>query len=130
MATFPAITPAERNFDEGMLPVRTYSTMSGVVWKRIYGDRVFGHKLQMVFRHVPYSRYLEVRKHYLGQNCTVDQFDLHPACAAGCDDEELAALMLSPDECLWVYTGPPRRQDVQGSVCTFSVDLVSEIPFQ
>jgi hypothetical protein len=130
MATFPALTPAERNFEEGILPVRPYATMSGVVWKRIYGDRVFGHKLQMVFRHIQYSRYREIRQHYLGQNTTVDQFDLHPKCAEGCDDPELVELMLRPDLCLWVYTGPPRRQDVQGNVCTAAVDLVSELPYQ
>jgi len=129
MATFPALTPAERNFEEGVLPVRTYDTMSGVVWKRIYGNKVVGHKLQMVFRNIPFDRYRLIRSHYLGQNTTVDRFALHPRCADGCDDPELAELILRPDLCLWVYAGPPRRNDHEGRVCTASVDLKSELPY-
>jgi hypothetical protein len=129
MARFPALTPSERDFDPGKLPVREYPTMSGVIWKRVYGNKVVGGTLTMTFRHVRMSTARLITSHYLGQNCTVDQFELHPRCADGCDDEELAALLLRPGSCRWAYAAAPKRRDVAFGLCTVTVELRAELPY-
>jgi hypothetical protein len=49
---FPAIKPTTRTFTMGDYPSKTYTSLSGVIFKRAFGNRQTGYTLNLTFRNI------------------------------------------------------------------------------
>lgn len=129
MAVFPALVPSSREFVLGVIPVRTYQTLAGTVWKRQYGNRPTAHKLTMEFQNISDAKVRSIVEHFYGQNCTVDQFNLPAQASVGVKDAALITLLRNPANNRWVYTGPPRVRSIVPGISTVSVELNTELTY-
>ena len=133
-STFPAIRPTTRTFTMGDYPSKTYTSLSGVIFKRAFGNRQTGYTLNLTFRNIgdtsellPYSGTAkQIIDHYNSVDGTYDKFTLPNRMFAGMDDV-LQSLLQEPTDISWRYAAPPQVQSVKAGVSTVTVSLVGEL---
>ena len=50
--TFPKMVPTTRSFTMGDYPSKTYRSLSGTIFKRNFGNRQTGYRLDMTFKNI------------------------------------------------------------------------------
>jgi hypothetical protein len=126
MADFPALIPSARNFQLGQFPVKTYRAMSGATLRRSFGNRPFGHTLELEFRNVPESTLTAIIDHYTAQAGGTIGFRLKPIVFAGYTSA-VVNRVANPLGIEWLYASPPTVQSVLKDRSTVIVNLVGEI---
>jgi hypothetical protein len=131
---FPAIRPTSRTFTMGDYPSKTYTSLSGVIFKRAFGNRQTGYTLNLTFRNIGDTSELrslsgtakQIIDHYNSVDGTYDKFTLPDRMFAGMDDG-LESLIQAPTDISWRYAAPPQVQSVKAGVSTVTVRLVGEL---
>ena len=131
---FPAIRPTTRTFTMGDYPSKTYTSLSGVIFKRAFGNRQTGYTLDLTFRNIGDTSELreysgnakQIIDHYNSVDGTFDKFSLPDRMFAGMDDS-LESLIQAPSNISWRYASPPEVQSVQAGISTVTVKLIGEI---
>jgi len=126
MADFPALTPTARNFQPGQYPVKTYRALSGATVRRSFGNRPFGHTLDLQFENVPEATVNAIIDHYNTQGGGTLGFALPATIFAGYGTG-LRNLMQNPAGIEWLYAEPPAINSVLRDRSTVTVKLVGEI---
>jgi hypothetical protein len=126
MATFPSIVPTARSFQPGQYPTKTYRALSGVVVRRSFGNRPFGHTLELEFENVSEATVNAIIDHYDGQSGSTVGFDL-PAAVFGGYSSTLRSKMQNPTGIEWLYAEPPAITSAMRDVSSVTVRLVGEI---
>jgi hypothetical protein len=126
MADFPALTPTARNFQLGQYPVKTYRAMSGATLRRSFGNRPFGHTLDLQFDNVPEATVNTIIDHYNTQGGGTEGFRLPRQVFAGYSSE-LRGRAQNPTGIEWLYAEPPAISSVLKDRSTVTVKLVGEI---
>lgn len=126
MAIFPSIKPTNRSFTLGEYPVKTYRALSGKIIKRSFGNKAFGHGLDLSFENVPELSVQLIIGHYNTQLGQTLGFTLPTEVFAGLS-VDTRALLRSPSETLWFYAEPPSIESVYRNISTITVKLVAEI---
>ena len=131
---FPAIRPTSRTFTMGDYPSKTYTSLSGAIFKRAFGNRQTGYTLNLTFRNIgdtselrPLSRTAQqIIDHYNSVDGTYDKFNLPDRMFAGMDDG-LETLIQAPSNISWRYAAPPQVESVKTGVSTVIVSFIGEL---
>ena len=134
MSSFPDIVPTTRDFTLGDYPSKTYTSLSGVVFKRAFGNRQTGYTLDLTFKNIGDTSELrtnsgsakQIIDHYSEVDGTYDKFTLPDVVFKGMD-AELETLIQAPTNISWRYAAPPRVQSVKSGVSTVIVRLIGEL---
>lgn len=131
---FPAIRPTTRTFTMGDYPSKTYTSLSGVIFKRAFGNKQTGYTLNLTFRNIGDMSELRTRSgtakqiidHYNDVDGTFSSFTLPARVFEGMDND-FRDLIQSPSNINWRYAQPPQVQSVKSGVSTVAVSLVGEL---
>jgi hypothetical protein len=126
MADFPSIVPTARNFQLGQYPVKTYRALSGAVIRRSFGNRPFGHTLDLQFDNVPEATVNAIIDHYNTQGGGTLGFALPATVFAGYSTG-LRNRAQNPTGIEWLYAEPPAISSVLKDRSSVTVKLVGEI---
>jgi hypothetical protein len=126
MADFPSIVPTARNFQLGQYPVKTYRALSGAVIRRSFGNRPFGHTLDLQFDNVPEATVNAIIDHYNTQGGGTLGFALPATVFAGYSTG-LRNRAQNPTGIEWLYAEPPAISSVIKDRSSVTVKLVGEI---
>lgn len=133
-ATFPSMKPSSRDFTMGDIPSTIYKSLSGVVYRRAYGNKQTGHALKLTFKNIGDTNELlvgagtakQIIDHYNDCNGTFESFVLPDRLFDGMDNS-LEGLIQAPSNVKWRYAAAPSVQSVISGVSTVSVSLVGEL---
>ena len=131
---FPAIRPTSRTFTMGDYPSKTYTSLSGAIFKRAFGNRQTGYTLNLTFRNIGDTSELrslsgtakQIIDHYNSVDGTYDKFNLPHRMFAGMDDG-LETLIQAPSNISWRYAAPPQVESVKTGVSTVIVSFIGEL---
>lgn len=131
---FPAIRPTSRTFTMGDYPTKTYTSLSGAIFKRAFGNRQTGYTLNLTFRNIGDTSELrslsgtakQIIDHYNSVDGTYDKFNLPDRMFAGMDDG-LETLIQAPSNISWRYAAPPQVESVKTGVSTVIVSFIGEL---
>lgn len=130
MATFPSVIPTGMDFTAPEFPVRSNTSLSGVVSRRIFGNRGSRAVLSLTFDNVSdtiAAEFLDVWNEARGpfESITVPSivFD-------GASTELLNYLVDGGDSLEWHFSEPPQIQRVYPSISNVRVTLEATRDFQ
>ena len=131
---FPAIRPTSRTFTMGDYPSKTYTSLSGAIFKRAFGNRQTGYTLNLTFRNIGDTSELrslsgtakQIIDHYNSVDGTYDKSNLPDRMFAGMDDG-LETLIQAPSNISWRYAAPPQVESVKTGVSTVIVSFIGEL---
>jgi hypothetical protein len=150
MARFPSrlstgefLKPSRRQFTIGEFPTKTYRSMAGTVSRRSFGNKAYGHTLELEFQNVNQRVVAAVFDHYQEQRGTTIGFLLPETIFAGYEnpifvsksDSKTAPVtdvtdrMRKPDRCEWFYLESPQIESTTLGLSTISVRLIAELEF-
>ena len=150
MARFPGrlstgefLKPSRRQFTIGEFPTKTYRSMAGTVSRRSFGNKAYGHTLELEFQNVNQRVVAAVFDHYQEQRGTTIGFLLPETIFAGYEnpifvsksDSKTAPVtdvtdrMRKPDRCEWFYLESPQIESTTLGLSTISVRLIAELEF-
>lgn len=120
------IVPTTRSFTLGDYPTKTYRSLSGVIFKRAFGNKQTGYTLDLTFKNVKDAVAVAISKHYVDVDGTYGGFTMPDRTFNGMDNS-LEALVQAPSGIKWRYAEPPKVQSVQPGFSTITVKLVGEL---
>ena len=131
---FPDIKPTTRSFSMGDYPSKTYTSLSGAIFKRAFGNKATGYTMDLTFKNIGDTAELrslsgtvkQILDHYNSVDGTFKKFTLPDRMFAGMNSS-LKGVVQAPSNISWRYAEPPRVQSVRDSISTVSVRLVGEI---
>lgn len=123
---FPAITPTDRSFRLGQFPTKVYRALSGATAKRSFGNRSYGHQLQLEFRSLPDSSTNAILQHYTETSGGFERFTLPNAVLAGLDATTQSYIQSSAT-IRWEYNDAPSVKSVRPGRNDVQVSLVGEL---
>lgn len=108
MAVFPAITPSSLDFTAPQYPVRANTSLSGVVSRRIFGNRAGSANLTIEFQNISNSVAVQVLNTWKASRGVLDVVTL-PAQVFADAGIQLAAFMADGGDALsWHFAEPPK----------------------
>ena len=127
------MVPTTRSFTMGDYPSKTYRSLSGTIFKRNFGNRQTGYRLDMTFKNIGDVTPLktdsgaakEILEHYEDVEGTFESFLLPGVIFRGMDG--LKDKIQKPADISWRYAEPPKVQSVQANVSTVTVRLIGEL---
>ncbi len=130
---FPPMRPTTRSFKLGDYPTKTYTSLSGAIFKRQFGNKQTNYTVEFTFKNIGDAVELrqfsgttrEILEHFNNVG-TYLGFTLGDRMFAGMD-ESIESLIQAPSNILWRYAEPPTVQSVKFGVSTVSVKLVGEL---
>jgi hypothetical protein len=127
-AQFPSIKPSERSFRPGQYPTKSYRALSGAIVKRAFGNRAYGHELQLSFNNVKDSVTIALVDHYNSTRGGFDRFTLPAELFAGMD-ASLRTRLQAPTQIKWEYSGPPDIKSVFNGLSSITITLLGELEY-
>ena len=125
MAEFPKIRPSSRRFILGDYPTKFYKALSGKVTKRNFGNKAFGHGIELSFDNVKEDIVQLVIDHYGGQGGQTIGFTVPLEIFSGLS--LIQNSLRSPSETLWFYAEAPSITSVYRDLSSMAVKLVAEL---
>ena len=131
---FPAIRPTTRSFSMGDYPSKTYTSLSGAIFKRAFGNRATGYTMDLTFKNIGDTAELrslsgtvkQILDHYNSVYGTFEKFNLPDRMFAGMNDS-LKGVVQAPSNISWRYAEPPKVQSIKSGLSTVTVKLIGEI---
>ena len=129
---FPEIKPSTRKFKMGDIPSTTYTSLSGAVFKRAFGNRKTNYTLDLTFKNIPdttdvdYRSTEDILDHYNGAEGTFSSFTIPDPVFAGMEDA-VSVYIQAPADIKWRYAKPPEVQSVQSNLSTVTVSFIGEL---
>ncbi len=147
---FPEIKPSTRKFKMGDIPSTTYTSLSGAVFRRAFGNRKTNYTLDLTFKNIPDSSAVDSRAtenilaHFEAVNGTFTSFTIPANVFAGIEDindvkvanpgvldanlpRSLQSYIQAPEDIKWRYAKPPEVQSVQSNLSTVTVSFIGEL---
>ncbi len=128
MANFPSIRPTGRSYSPGQFPTRIYRGLSGATVKRIFGNRSFGHSIELEFANITDANVKLILDHYYAQGGNYTRFALPNEIFSGMSDS-LRDVVQAPTNILWEYAQPPQVESVFNGRSTVTVSLIGELDY-
>ena len=120
------IVPTTRSFTLGDYPTKTYRSLSGVIFKRAFGNKQTGYTLDLTFKNAKDAVAVKISQHYVDVDGTYGGFSIPDKTFNGMDDS-LEGLVQAPSNINWRYAESPKVQSVQPGFSTITVKLVGEL---
>lgn len=124
---FPELIPSERKFTLGDYPSVSYRSLSGVVFKRSFGNKQTGYTLDLTFKNVKDASAYEIVDHYASVDGTFATFKLPNKVFRGMSDDLEASIQAPHADVKWRYASPPEVQSVHRDLSTVTVKLVGDL---
>lgn len=128
MAVFPSIRPTGRAYTPGQFPTKTYRGLSGTTVKRVFGNRSFGHSIDLQFENISDTDTKAILDHYYGQFGSYSRFTLPDAVFSGMS-ATLKGVVQAPTSIAWEYAEPPQVESVFNGRSTVTVRLIGELDY-
>jgi hypothetical protein len=125
MADFPKIKPSTRRFVLGDYPTKFYKTLSGKVTRRNFGNKAFGHSIELSFDNIKEDIVQLIISHYDGQGGQTNGFAIPLEIFSGLS--LIQNSLRSPSETLWFYAEAPSISSVYRDMSSVTIKLVAEI---
>ena len=131
VSNFPEIKPSGRRFRMGDIPSSTYTSLSGAVFRRAFGNRKTNYTLDLTFQNIPDTNNNTDRStkailtHFDEANGTFSTFALNDTVISGING--LNAFVKNPSDVRWRYLKPPEVQSVYKNLSTVTVSLIAEV---
>jgi hypothetical protein len=125
MADFPKIKPSTRRFVLGDYPTKFYKTLSGKVTRRNFGNKAFGHSIELSFDNIKEDIVQSIISHYDGQGGQTNGFAIPLEIFSGLS--LIQNSLRSPSETLWFYAEAPSISSVYRDTSSVTIKLVAEI---
>ena len=125
MADFPRIKPSSRRFALGDYPTKFYKALSGKVPRRNFGNKAFGHSIELSFDNIKEDIVQSVINHYDGQGGQTTGFTIPLEIFTGLS--LIQNSLRSPSETLWFYAEAPSITSVYRDMSSMTVKLVAEL---
>jgi hypothetical protein len=131
---FPPVRPTTRRFTMGDYPSKTYTSLSGAIFKRAFGDKATGYTMDLTFKNIGDTEEVrslsgtvkQILDHYNSVYGTFEKFNLPDRMFAGMNDS-LKGVVQAPSNISWRYAEPPRVESVKSGLSTVTVKLIGEI---
>tara|TARA_B100000902_G_C27059965_1_gene788621 strand:- start:399 stop:806 length:408 start_codon:yes stop_codon:yes gene_type:complete len=129
---FPEIKPSTRKFKMGDIPSKTYTSLSGAVFRRAFGNKKSNYTLDLTFKNIPDTTDVDFRStehildHYDGTEGTFSSFSIPNSVFAGME-EAVSDYIQAPANIKWRYAKPPEVQSVQSNLSTVTVSFIGEL---
>ena len=121
MTMFPSLRPSARSFTPGMLPINSFTSMSGRETRVITGDTMHGHTVNLSFSNLQEPAVKRITDHWYDRQGTALAFSLSASVWAGWADYADAIT----DGQQWRYTAQPQIEGVSPGIMNVSVELIS-----
>ena len=128
MANFPSIRPTGRSYSPGQFPIKIYRGLSGATVKRIFGNRSFGHSIELEFANITDANVKLILDHYYAQGGGYTRFALPNDIFSGMNDS-LRGVVQAPTNIQWEYAQPPQVESVFNGRSTVTVSLIGELDY-
>ena len=133
-ANFPEIHPTSRRFRMGDIPSTTYTSLSGAVFRRAYGNKKTGYTLDLTFENISDITELrtfsgttnQILNHYESVKGTFKSFALTDKTFSGMGSSVKGRIQ-APSNVKWRYASPPEVRAVYNNISTVTVKLIAEI---
>lgn len=123
MVNFPAIVPTSMEFTAPEFPVKSNSSLSGVVSRRIFGNRGSKSMLTMSFDNLVDSVAVEFLNAWKSAKGQMEVLSVPSIVFDGADDELTAYLFDGGDGLVWHFSEPPQLERVVPGISTVRVVL-------
>ena len=130
---FPEIKPSTRKFKMGDIPSTTYTSLSGAIFKRSFGNVKTDYTLDLTFKNIPdsttesnKSSTTAILGHYEEVSGTFSSFAIPDIVFAGVNSNVKNHIQ-APTGIKWRYAKPPEVQSVQSNLSTVTVSLIGKI---
>lgn len=118
----------------GDYPSKTYTSLSGAVFKRAFGNKATGYTMNLTFKNIGDTEEVrslsgtvkQILDHYNSVDGTFEKFNLPDRMFAGMNDS-LKGVVQAPSNISWRYAEPPRVESVKSGLSTVTVKLIGEI---
>jgi hypothetical protein len=124
--TGPPILPTSRQFTFGQFPTKSYTTLNGATVKRSFGNRPYGHTLDLEFANVGEEVVSTIFDHYEGQQGTTLGFSIPQRLLRGYEDAVKSRIQ-NPSGTRWFYLEPPSVESGPVGLSTIRIRLVTEL---
>lgn len=125
-ANFPQIVPTTRRFRMGDIPSTTYTSLSGAVFRRAFGNKKTNYTLDLTFVNITDTNTLTLIEHYEGVKGTFRSFALPAKIFSGMSDD-LTSEIQAPSNVQWRYSRPLEVTSVRSNLSTLTISLVAEV---
>lgn len=123
MAIFPAVAPTSMDFTAPEFPVRTNSSLSGVVSRRIFGNRGSRAVLNMNFDNISDDVASQFFDAWNTGRGTLDGLTVPSVVFDGASSALFSYLSDGGDGLMWHFAEPPRLERVAPGISSVRVVL-------
>ncbi len=123
MAALPALTPTAMDFTAPEFPVKSNTSLSGVVSRRIFGNRGSRSTLQLNFDNIADSSAVEFLDAWNASRGQLDAVTVPSEVFDGADATLTAYVSDGGDGLIWHFAEPPQVQRIKPGISSVRVRL-------
>ena len=123
MAALPALTPTAMDFTAPEFPVKSNTSLSGVVSRRIFGNRGSRSTLQLNFDNIADSSAVEFFDAWNASRGQLDAVTVPSEVFDGADATLTAYVSDGGDGLIWHFAEPPQVQRIKPGISSVRVRL-------
>ena len=125
MTVYPSIAPSSRSYSAGDWPVKTFNAQDGAEVRILYGDKRYGHTLDLSYRNIPDVQAEEFLLHYFSVQGTYQSFALPASSSVAKGWEGNLNFYNAGVLTQWRYAGPPVLTSVRPGVSTVNIQFIA-----
>jgi len=123
MADFPAITPTSMSFTAPEFPVRSNTSLGGVVSRRLFGSRGSRASVRLSFENLPDSSAVEFLDSWNLSRGTLNVLVIPEALFNGAEESLKNYLRAGGDQLAWHFAEAPQIERVVPGISSVRVTL-------
>jgi hypothetical protein len=123
MAALPALTPTAMDFTAPEFPVKSNTSLSGVVSRRIFGNRGSRSTLQLNFDNIADSSAVEFLDAWNASRGQLNAVTVPSEVFNGADATLTAYVSDGGDGLIWHFAEPPQVQRIKPGISSVRVRL-------
>lgn len=123
MAALPALTPTAMDFTAPEFPVKSSTSISGVVTRRIFGNRGSRSTLQLSFDNIADTSAVQFLDAWNASRGQLDAVTVPSAVFDGASAALVSYVSDGGDGLIWHFAAPPQVQRVKPGISSVRISL-------
>ena len=123
MATLPALTPTAMDFTAPEFPVKSSTSISGVVTRRIFGNRGSRSTLQLSFDNIADASAVQFLDAWNASRGQLDAVTVPSVVFDGASAALVSYVSDGGDGLIWHFAAPPQVQRVKPGISSVRISL-------
>jgi len=123
MATLPALTPTAMDFTAPEFPVKSSTSISGVVTRRIFGNRGSRSTLQLSFDNITDASAVQFLDAWNASRGQLDAVTVPSVVFDGASAALVSYVSDGGDGLIWHFAAPPQVQRVKPGISSVRISL-------